>query len=184
MIIKGINNHNNYCIVHRVIHANTRQYEICDYCLKHKRWMYPRTVYYRHGFAKKDVLMCDDCHKIERRFYEFRLTTAITENNAYEAICQTIKEKSSFLLHNQQRQEQGNGTGNIGTINYYDAVRFAYQNNIEVRDYLRCDMDDINKDLKIIWKFTYRILNFERRVKVVNKDVAADNLLVSWITMK
>jgi hypothetical protein len=49
--------------------------------------MYPRTVYYRHGFAKKDVLMCDDCHKIERRFYESRLTTHVTENNAYEAIC-------------------------------------------------------------------------------------------------
>jgi hypothetical protein len=89
--------------------------------------------------------MCDDCHKIERRFYGFRLTTAITENNTYEAICQTIKEKSSFLLDNQQRQEQGNRTGNIGTINYYDPVRFAYQNNIEVRDYLRCDIDDIKR---------------------------------------
>jgi hypothetical protein len=42
MIIKEINNNNNYCIVHRVIHANTRQYEICDYCLYHKLWMYPR----------------------------------------------------------------------------------------------------------------------------------------------
>ncbi len=39
-----------------------------------------------------------------------------------------------------------------------------------------------NKDLQIIWKFTYRILNFERRVKVVNKEV--DTLLVSWIDMK
>jgi hypothetical protein len=57
--------------------------------------MYPRVVYYRHGFATKDVLMCDDCHKLEREFYESRLTTAITESNAHEAICLTIKEKTS-----------------------------------------------------------------------------------------
>jgi hypothetical protein len=50
---------NDYCIVHGVIHKDARQYEICDYCLKHKYWMYPRTVYYRHGFATKDVLMCE-----------------------------------------------------------------------------------------------------------------------------
>ena len=102
MIIKEINNNNNYCIANRVIHANTRQYEICDYCLYHKRWMYPRVVYYRHGFAKKDVLMCDDCHKIERRFYESRLIAVPTEHKAYEAICQIIKEKTAvnpFSIH-------------------------------------------------------------------------------------
>jgi hypothetical protein len=181
MIIKEINNSNNYCIVHGVIHANTRQYEICDYCLKHKRWMYPRTVYYRHGFAKKDVLMCDDCHEIERKCYGSRLTTTITENNAYESICQSIREKSFFLPHNQetQEQEQPEENGNVGAMNYYDAVRIAYQNSRDVREYLRCAKKDINKDLQIIWKFTYRILNFERRVKVVNKD-DVDNLLVSW----
>jgi hypothetical protein len=26
--------------------------KICDYCLKHKYWMYPRFGYYRHGFKK------------------------------------------------------------------------------------------------------------------------------------
>src|SRR5437879_5945479 len=96
MIIRGNNNNNDrYCTVHEVVHTDTRQYEICDYCLKHKRWMYPRVVYYRHGFAKKDVLMCDDCHKIESEFHEFRLITVVTENNAYEAICQVIKEKTA-----------------------------------------------------------------------------------------
>jgi DNA-binding PadR family transcriptional regulator len=67
----------------------------------------------------------------------------------------------------------------VEAINYYNAVRIAYQNSEDVREYLRCAIEDINKDLQIIWKFTYRILNFERRIKIVNKD-DVDNLLVSW----
>ena len=71
-------------------------------------------------------------------------------------------------------------TGNrIVVIDYYDAVRIAYQNNEDLREYLNCNLEDINKDLKILWKFTYQILYFEKRARVVNKDI--DNLLVSWI---
>jgi len=41
--------------------------------------MYPRVGSYRHGFKKDDVLM-SDCHKIERKFYEFRLISVPTEH--------------------------------------------------------------------------------------------------------
>lgn len=72
--------------------------------------MYPRTVYYKYGFAKKDVLMCDDCHKIESEFHEFGLIAVPTESNAYETISQKIKEKtaesSSFLLHNNNNNNR------------------------------------------------------------------------------
>ena len=40
-------------------------------------------------------------------------------------------------------------------------------------------INNLNKDNKALWKFTYRMLNEEKRVKVVNKE--PDNLLVSWI---
>ena len=90
---------NDYCIVHGVIHTDARLYEICDYCLQHKRWMYPRAIYYRYGFATKDVLMCDDCHKIERKFYESRLTTHVTEHNAYEVICLTIMKNHQIPFY-------------------------------------------------------------------------------------
>jgi hypothetical protein len=172
MIIKQRKD-DDYCVVHGTVHRDIRHYELCDYCLLHKYWMYPRVVYYRHGFAKKDVLICDDCNKIEREFYEPRLIAIPTIYNAYEAICQIIKEKT-FLLRNQ-------GTQEYRTVNYYDAIRIAYQNNEDVREYLRCSIEDINKDLQILWKFTYRILNFEHRVKVVNKD-DVDNLLISSVS--
>ena len=41
------------------------------------------------------------------------------------------------------------------------------------------DVKEINKGLKKIWRFTYKIVNEEKRVKLVKRD--PDNLLVSWI---
>jgi hypothetical protein len=34
--------------------------------------------------------------------------------------------------------------GIVGAVNYYDS-RVAYQNKIDVRDYLRCAIEDINE---------------------------------------
>jgi hypothetical protein len=84
--------------------------------------MYPRAVYYRHGFAKKGVLMCDDCHKLERQHFGFRLVAVTTEDRAYEAICLTIKEQSSsFLLYNNNLSLDKEGISKIGT-----RVNFQY----------------------------------------------------------
>jgi hypothetical protein len=42
-------------------------------------------------------------------------------------------------------------------------------------------INNLNKDNKALWEFTYRILNEEKkRVKVVNRD--PDNLLVQWVS--
>jgi hypothetical protein len=41
-------------------------------------------------------------------------------------------------------------------------------------------INNLNKDNKALWEFTYRILHEEKeRVRVVNKN--PDNLLVSWV---
>jgi hypothetical protein len=39
--------------------------------------------------------------------------------------------------------------------------------------------DEINKNFKGLWRLTYRFVNEEQRIKVVNRD--PDNLLVSWV---
>ena len=70
----------------------------------------------------------------------------------------------------------------ICQVLHAEEYKRPYQKSEDVREYLHCSLADINKDLKMLWKFTYRILNFERRVKVVNKNT--DNLLVSWINME
>ena len=84
----------------------------------------------------------------------------------------------TILMHNQKTQQQEQPEENGNVINYYDAARFANQSSIDVRECLsHYTFEDINMDLQILWKFIYQILNLERRVKVVNKDV--NNLLVS-----
>jgi hypothetical protein len=41
-------------------------------------------------------------------------------------------------------------------------------------------INNLNKDNKALWEFTYRIVNEEKeRVKVVNRD--PNNLLLSWV---
>jgi hypothetical protein len=41
-------------------------------------------------------------------------------------------------------------------------------------------INNLNKDNKVLWEFTYRILYKEKeRVKVVNRN--PDNLLVQWV---
>jgi hypothetical protein len=93
-----------------------------------------------------------------------------------------LSTSNSFLLHKNKSSLDNKETGNGIIVDYYEAVRIAYQNSGDVREYFNCStIEDINKDLQIIWKFTYRILYFEKGIKVVSKDVAADNLLVSWI---
>lgn len=148
MIIRG--NNDRYCPVHEVVHTGTRLYEICDYCLQHKYWMYPRTVYYRYGFAKKDVLMCDDCNKIEEKHFKSRLTTYIAQDNAYEAICLTIKEKTlststasssnSFLLH------ENNKSSSWGFKSFDEYVSDAVLEGIETEIDGRGSLFDLGGD--------------------------------------
>jgi hypothetical protein len=69
-------------------------------------------------------------------------------------------------------------------VNYYEAVKRAYDQRMELRNYLgkgikKCD---INKNLKGLWEITYWILNEEQKLRVVNRN--PDNLLVSWMYNK
>jgi hypothetical protein len=107
------------------------------------------------------------------------LSDAKCNSDIYESICQAIKELCSKSDSNQ--------------INYYDAVRAAYLNKTRklpreyylttIRDYLLDrgikDENEIDKNLETLWKFTYDIVNTEKRINLVNSD--PDNLLVSWI---
>ena len=77
-------------------------------------------------------------------------------------------------------------------INYYDAVKKAIlintpklsnqYNPMSIHDYLLSidvnDVSKLDKNTKALWEFTYRLLNTEDRIEIVNKD--PDDLLVSW----
>ena len=70
----------------------------------------------------------------------------------------------------------------MNTIDYYEAARIAYTESEYMRKHFDSPkgINNLNKDNKVLWEFTYRILYEEKeRVKVVNKD--PDNLLVQWV---
>jgi hypothetical protein len=183
---KNTNNNNQlleyWCSVCRFIHTDSKEdYKICSYCNQHKSWMFllTRTVYYDHGFSQREVSQCRECQKEEMHAFNLALSVipVTWQREAYESICQTIKEMCSKSK----------------IINYYDAVKQAYgketfkildrYNPMTVRYYLLNkgvrETSKIDKNLEALWEFTYSMVNTEERIKIVNMN--PDNLLVSWV---
>ena len=85
--------------------------------------------------------------------------------NAFIRICETIANYSTITINLRNRG-----------VNYFDAVKYAYDMNPEVRTYLgeNCSID---KNLRGLWSFTYAIINGrERGIKVLDAD--PDNLIL------
>ena len=92
-------------------------------------------------------------------------TSIVSHDSAYRDILDAIKEKSI----------------REGVINYFDAVKEAYKKNGALtRDLSKRDrkLEDIDKNLKYLWKFTFHIVNNEPKIKVIDSN--PDNFLVTW----
>lgn len=88
----------------------------------HKLWVsLPKAVYYKYGFAKRLVSICEDFDRYEFEYLKVkpRIITIPTEINAFESIRKVIK-----------RSDWNN------PINYYEAVRMAYSESEELRVFL------------------------------------------------
>ena len=159
---------NRYCYVCGYVHESKEDYRICDYCLEHKRWVsLPKAVYYKYGFAKRLVSICEDCNIFEFEYLKVkpRIITVPTKINAFESICKVIKRRTSS-----------------NPINYYDAVRMAYLESDELREYFGpnvTDITQIDKKLSILWPFTYRVvIESQEMIQVIDRN--PDNLLMKW----
>jgi hypothetical protein len=172
-------------------------YNVCNYCqrLLPRLELHFNTIYYSHGFLKRDVLQCNECIDYEikaRRINKsdntgYAITPVTWEIGVYQSICESIKDLCSHKSDH--------------IVNYYDAVKAAFlkeepkpkpgsvesdrpYNPMPIRDYLLgLDIKDVNKidkNLEALWPFTYLIVNTktEKRIKVVNRD--QDSLLVIW----
>jgi hypothetical protein len=107
-----------------------------------------------------------ECH--DTLFGPFRLVDSGVMNKAYESIIDVINDRT---------EKKG-----YETIDFYESARIAFTESEYMRKHFDSPkgINSLNKDNKVLWEFTYRILNEEKkRVKVVNKD--PDNLLVQWV---
>ena len=165
---------NQYCSIHKYVHKEA--YELCDYCLEHKHYLHHRDKYCNYGFSKRNIAICNDCEdSLFGGAGKPRIIIADEPYDMYERICQVIKEHTTTKEGEQQKT----------TIEYFEAVRIAYLKDIRYfTEYFGCDddicQDKINKNFSGLWRLTYRFVNEEQRIRVVNRD--PDNLLVSWVS--
>jgi hypothetical protein len=153
-----------YCISHGYIHEE--EYLECDFCNEHKSFINLKYRYYNYGFSRHSYLACMECH--EYLFGPFRIVDGGIVLRAYESILDVI---------NGRTDKKG-----YETIDYYDAARIAYTESEYMRKHFDSPkgINNLNKDNKVLWEFTYRILYEEKkRVKVVNRN--PDKLLVQWV---
>jgi hypothetical protein len=159
---------NQYCCIHKYVHKEA--YELCDYCLEHKHYLYHRDKYCNYGFSKRNIAICKGCEDDLFGCGKYRIIIADEPYDMYERICQVIKEHTI--------KEEGEQV-----IEYFEAVRIAYLKNTQYFiEYFGDDdicQDHINKNFSGLWRLTYRFVNEEQRVRVANRD--PDNLLVSWV---
>lgn len=177
-----IMNNKYHCNVCGFVHTRSeKELWICHYCLEHKIIrpldLFSQPVYYNYGFVKRDILICEDCIQHDRKSFTDmqRIAPVVIIGYAYEAICRVIKVHTTMASNN---------TNDDNPIDYYQAVRIAYRESQFLRQLLNIDSHEkIDKDLKTLWPFTYRIMNQEKeRIMIINED--PDNLLISWIPRK
>ncbi len=120
--------------------------------------------YYNYGLSRRKIRLCTNCYS--EVYGNGRKISSEIVTKAFIRICETSTNSATVTdnLRNCQR------------VNYFNAVKCAFDMNSEVRVYLgeNCSID---KNLRGLWSFTYAIINGrERGIKVLNAD--PDNLVL------
>jgi hypothetical protein len=126
-----------------------KEYLVCDYCNEHKDRVYYHERHYNYGFSRCYYHACNECHDI--LFGPFRIVDGGVMDKAYESIIDVINDRT---------KKKGSDT-----IDFYEATRVAYTESESMRKHFDSPkgVNNLNKDNKPLWKFTYRILYEEKK---------------------
>jgi hypothetical protein len=133
---------------------------LCHYCdlIKCPCCMYEVNYYYNYGFSRRKILLCTECY--DEVYGEGRKVSSEMVNEALKKISEAIINSVATTINH----------GNRRSVDYFDAVKLAFDTSSEVRVYLgeNCNID---KNLRGLWSFTYAIINGQvRDIMVLNKD--------------
>ena len=132
--------------------------KICQCCL------YEMNYYYNFGLSRRKIRLCTDCYS--EVYGNGRKISSEVVTRAFTRIRETITNSATVTINLSNRQR----------VNYFAAVKCAFDMNPEVRAYLGEDCK-IDKNLRGLWSFTYAIINGrERGIKVLSGD--PDNLIL------
>ena len=144
----------------------------CHYCdlKKCPCCIYEMNYYYNYGLSRRKIRLCTDCYS--EIYGNGRKISSEIVTKAFKRICEMITNSATVTINLRNRQ----------TVNYFDAVKCAFEINPEVRAYLGEDCN-IDKNLKGLWSFTYAIINGrERGIEVLSAD--PDNLILGLDSKK
>jgi hypothetical protein len=118
---------------------------VCHYCdlKKCPCCLYEVNYYYNFGLSRRKIRVCTAC------YYEVygngRKISSEIVTKAFMKICETITDSAAVTINPIDHQR----------MNYFDAVRHAFDVNPEVRAYLggSCNID---KNLKGLWSLRPR----------------------------
>jgi hypothetical protein len=139
----------------------------CHYCdlIKCMCCMYEMNYYYSYGLSRRKIRICNDCY-IDVYGSGTKIPSEIV-TKAFSVIHETIMNSATVTINLRNRL----------TVNYFDAVRCAFNMNPEVRAYLG-ENSRIDKNLRRLWSFTYAMVSGrDNGIEVLNRD--PDNLILS-----
>jgi hypothetical protein len=138
---------------------------VCQYCdlKKCPCCLFDVNYYYNFGLSRRKIRLCTACYN--EIYGNGRKISSEIVTKAYMRIYETVI--SATVTINPR---------NCQRVNYFDAVKCAFDMNPEVRAYLG-ESCNIDKNLKGLWSLTYAIINErERGIEVLNAD--PDNLIL------
>src|SRR6266516_7894292 len=94
---------NQYCCIHRYVHKEA--YELCDYCLEHKHYLFHRDKYCNYGFSKRNIAICKGCEdSLFGGGVKYRIRIAHEPYGIHERICQVIKGHTKTKEEGEEQQ--------------------------------------------------------------------------------
>jgi hypothetical protein len=158
-----------------------KRYQICDCCGEYKKiYVLNKPVYYGKGARRKFVSYCIDCY--DNLMKGGRVVIADYKDFGYYEILDVIKNSNTTAISFDEAVKIAyNRTENI-TYNGFGAEKGVSM----LKRYLggrRLTDNNLSLNYKRLWKFRYKLLHEEPRVKVVSSSSNHDvnkTLLLSW----
>ena len=130
--------------------------------------------YYNSGFEKRDILICEECQKDEENKIDNPLMTISFEFKGYEGLMRIIKQNSL---------PQGEDGYNY-IVDFYGMAKTAYNKSYCFREYLKFlgvdNANKIDKNLKQLWPFTYRIVSRQEPRIYTSGIKGPDKFSIQW----
>lgn len=128
-------------------------FHYCEFCGKNSTGSYllEGECYCEAGITKQKVTICSRCTNEYDMLSNYlpHLVTADRFDNAEDIIIAACEAAVVTAAESKS---------SIGSLDFYDTVREAYQENKDVQYYFNHDISNVNPEFRRLWRLRYSIL--------------------------